>query len=127
MAGVRLLLIMASLQMLDDRRSFALVEEIEGLSKHFLREVTDLLLRPSSRLRQRENRRQLSCCQASVIGNAFGTSRMLFAISASESGRIGVSVSIRGLRNGEVQVQTDSEQGSALLQTVGGRCLEIIS
>src|SRR6059036_1252364 len=55
--------IVASLQMLDYRRCRRLVKEIWKLRKHFLREVTDLLVRPSTRFAQGEDRRELLRCQ----------------------------------------------------------------
>jgi len=49
-------IIVASLQMLDDCGGLGLVQEVRKLGKHLLREVSNLLVRPSPRLGQREDR-----------------------------------------------------------------------
>src|SRR2546429_4202614 len=50
--------IVTSLQVLDHRGCLSLVQKVRQLSKHFLSEITDLLVRPILRLSQREDGRQ---------------------------------------------------------------------
>ena len=112
--------------MLDNGRCFTLAEEVRQLSEHFLSKVADLLVGPSPRLGQREDRRQLLGRETAAIGAiSFDVSGMM---SVAISGAVSVTVpgSVPGRRNVEIQMQPHSKQGRALLQTVSRGCLEII-
>src|SRR5436309_15833303 len=112
--------------MLDDRRRFPLVEKVRNLPKHFLREVTHLLVRPSSRIGEREDRRELFRSEAAGVETiwfrAVGT-----VLASSIPDTVRVAIPVAGLRHVEVQVQSDSEQSRALLDAVRCGCLQIVS
>src|SRR5437867_9596100 len=94
----------------DDRRCFFLAEKVWQLSEHFLREVTDIFVGPSPRLRQREDRRQLLCRNASSIEpTSFGISGMILSIGMGDAASIRLPVSITQLRHVEVQMQSHSK------------------
>src|SRR2546426_7947769 len=123
-------IIVASLQMLDYRRCLRLVKEIWKLRKHLLREVTNLLVRPSPRFSQREDRGELFRGQTA---RGRGVHLRAFAVGVSIHGMavaisIGVTVPAGAdLRNIEVQMQPDAEQRGTLLQAVGRGGLQIVS
>src|SRR5436190_10809992 len=109
-------IIVASLQMLDDGRCFPLVEKVRKFSKHLLREVTNLLVRPSSRLGHSKDRRELPRSETTALGTisfrSMDSIRSVLAIAVAwdVAVRSSVRVSIADRRHVEVQVQSDSEQ-----------------
>src|SRR6185436_19881472 len=116
-------IIVASLQMLDDCGSLGLVQEVRQLGKHFLREVSNLLVRPSPRFGQRKDRGELPRGEATGWGTA---SLLAPGVGMSVGMAIAVPISIwmtvcvgTGLRDIEVQVQSNAKQRGTLLQAVG--------
>jgi hypothetical protein len=81
--------IVTSLQVLDHRRRLPLVQKGRQLSKHFLGEITDLLVPPFLGLGEREDRRQLFRRQAAgVYARSVRISGMMLSVTLA--GRISI-------------------------------------
>src|SRR5437867_3672333 len=113
--------------MQDHGRSFFLTQKIWQLSKHFLSEVANLFVRPSSCLCEGEDCGQLFRREATDIGDISVGTDGIQSVAVRYVVAVIVAVSVGRRGRVEVQMQSDSEQRCAFLQAVGRRSLEIVS